>query len=287
MAGPLAYLLAAVLLSGSEAPGQTPPAENAEGEEEPAGGAEEGKELTGASPTQLIPKLELRHQFLAVEGGGHVHSTTLRMDILFLRRALVRFELPRATLQKGEVQRSGFGDISLQLLSVVTSGRRQATIVLAGVKLDTATLPELGTGRHVLDLGAAAVLKPRPWWLLYGIVEHQRSLGSSDARPGVNLLLMNVGTIVLGRQRDWCLLDLAPEVDFQTDQARLLGAIELGRLLFGRVGLFVRAGTQLLGQRQVDYLVGAGVRYLFTLPPPRPASRRPVSVDRSARAESD
>ena len=33
----------------------------------------------------------------------------------------------------------------------------------------------------------------------------------------------------------------------------------------GRVALFVRGGTQLLGPRQIDYFLDVGVRYLFRL----------------------
>jgi hypothetical protein len=41
-------------------------------------------------------------------------------------------------------------------------------------------------------------------------------------------------------------------------------------LLIGRIGLFMRAGTQLAGQRQLDYSVTGGVRYLFRLEKSRP-----------------
>jgi hypothetical protein len=38
----------------------------------------------------------------------------------------------------------------------------------------------------------------------------------------------------------------------------------------GRVGLFVRTGTQLAGARLVEYKVAAGVRYLFRLETGKP-----------------
>ena len=46
-------------------------------------------------------------------------------------------------------------------------------------------------------------------------------------------------------------------------QAAELGERAAGRI--GRVGLFVRSGTQLAGARQLDYSVHTGVRYLFRL----------------------
>jgi hypothetical protein len=36
-------------------------------------------------------------------------------------------------------------------------------------------------------------------------------------------------------------------------------------LLVGRVGLFMRGGTQVLGPRAIDYSLEVGIRYLFRL----------------------
>jgi len=47
--------------------------------------------------------------------------------------------------------------------------------------------------------------------------------------------------------------------------AGLAGAMEAGRLLIGRIGLFIRGGTHIVGSRQLDYFVETGVRYLFRL----------------------
>jgi len=59
-------------------------------------------------------------------------------------------------------------------------------------------------------------------------------------------------------------------VDQRRDRLTLSGTLEVGSLLIGRVGLFVRAGTQLLGQRQIDYSLTGGIRYLFRLEKGRP-----------------
>ena len=208
-------LVIALVLSAPAAPGQAAPSEDPASEEEPAGASDEGKELTGASPAQLVPRLELRHQFASPEGGGHLHTTTLRVDTLFLRRALLRFDLPWATLEKADVRRLGYGDIRLLALALLTTGPRQATILSAGLLLDTATRPVLGTGKDVVIVGAVGAFKPRRWWLLYGIVEQQLSFAGDDARPDVNRLLTNVGSIVFGPRRDWYTLDLSPEADFE------------------------------------------------------------------------
>jgi hypothetical protein len=261
-------LCAALVLAPTAAPPAPTPVDGPAGRREAPAGAESSEELTGASPARLIPRLEIRHQLRAPEGGGRVHSTTVRMDVLFLRHALLRYELPLVTVENAGVQRSGVGDLQVNVLGMVTSGSRHAALLIGGLTLDTATQPVLGAGKQVVDFGAAAAVKPLRWWLLYGIVDQQLSFAGDDERPAVNRLSANLGSIVFGPGRDWYLLDLAPVVDLEDDgRARLFGAIEAGRLLGGRVGLFVRAGTQLLGRRQLDYMVGAGVRYLFLLSP--------------------
>ena len=60
-------------------------------------------------------------------------------------------------------------------------------------------------------------------------------------------------------------VDLDTFVDFAGDAESLLGTLELGRLLVGRTGLFMRSSTQLLGTRQLDYSLEVGVRYLFRI----------------------
>jgi hypothetical protein len=60
-------------------------------------------------------------------------------------------------------------------------------------------------------------------------------------------------------------------VDFPGGAAgRVYGLLEVGSLVVGRVGLFLRSGTQLVGPRLVDYSVAGGVRYLFRLETSRP-----------------
>ena len=96
-------------------------------------------------------------------------------------------------------------------------------------------------------------------------VQEQASVAGASTRPDVNQLVARVGNIVFGPGFAWLKLDLDTVVDFAADQGRLFGKLEAGRLLVGRIGMFMRAGTQLLGTRQVDYSLEAGVRYLFRL----------------------
>jgi hypothetical protein len=229
----------------------------------------------GVAPVELIPRLELRHSFARLPDGVSASATTARMDVDFFRRVLLRYELPfmRLANAAGE-QIAGLGDITLQAIGVVTSTPRQVAVLIAGAQLNTASQPQLGLGKHVLLLGAAAGLRVRRWWLPYGIVQEQISVAGDDARPDINQLLLRAGNVMFGPGFSWTKLDVDATIDFRDDATtRLFVSIEAGRLLIGRVGLFIRGGTQAVGPRQLDYTLEAGVRYLFRLGDGRAMSR--------------
>lgn len=274
---PVAALFAA-LLAATQPPqpsGEAQQAEQPAAEEVPEDVTHAGP---GVAPVELIPRVELRHSFARLPGGISASATTARLDVDFFRRVLIRYELPfaRLTSATGD-QISGLGDITLQAIGVVVSNPRQVAVLIAGAQLDTASQPLLGQGKQVLLFGAAAGFRVRRWWLPYGIAQEQISVAGDDARPDINLLLLRAGNIVFGPGFSWTKLDVDATIDFRDDaRTRLFVSIEAGRLLIGRVGLFVRSGTQAIGQRQLDYTVEAGVRYLFRLgtkapPPPSPS----------------
>lgn len=247
-------------------------------------GAENGDEqvqgAAGASPIELIPRIELRHSFSQLANGASVSATTAQIDMTFARRVLFRYELPHVRVDNAGVPASGLGDIQLQSIGVLTSSPWQVTALLAGLILDTATQPPLGAGKHQVSFGAGAAIKVRRWWLPYVIGQEQLSFAGDDTRPGINQLLVRAGTVVFGRRWDWYKADLDTTVDFRADEARLFGTLEAGTLLVGRVGLFIRAGTQLAGERQLDYAIQAGIRYLFRLETGRPRSGAVHAFDR-------
>jgi hypothetical protein len=264
----LATVLGAALLAvdSTQAPtGIAPPqapAEEDEIAEEPAGG-------TGVSPVELIPRIELRQAYTKLVGGVSIHDTTAEIDIQFLRRILLRYQVPARLMETPAGQVSGIGDLQVTLIGIVASNARTVGALIAGTVLDTATQPTLGAGKQQLVFGAGAAFKPYRWWLAYGVAQEQLSVGGNSARPDVNQLATDFGSVLFGKQYNWLKVDLNTSVDFPV--GRVYGLGEVGSLVIGRVGLFARAGTQLVGPRLVDYQMAAGVRYLFRLETSRPA----------------
>jgi hypothetical protein len=227
--------------------------------------AEAPKGGSGVSPVELIPRLEIRQSFAALGGGVSVHDTITELDIQFVNRVLLRYEGTVRVLDAPTGQKSGFGDASITAITVLASDTRFVVATFTGAVLNTASQPELGAGKQQVVLGAGAAIKPVRWLLPFLLILEQFSVGGQPARPSINQLMIDAGSILFGRGYTWYRLDLNPTVDFERDAASLFGTIEVGRLLIGRVGLFTRAGTQFLGPQQLDYSLAVGVRYLFRL----------------------
>ncbi|HXU01956.1 MAG TPA: hypothetical protein VN903_13380, partial [Polyangia bacterium] len=186
---------------------------------------------------------------------------------------LLRYEGTLAVLKAPAGQISGFGDSQFTLIGLLGASPRFVAVVIGGLVLDTASQPELGAGKKQLVFGAGAAVKPLRWWLPYLLVQEQISVAGDSARPDVNQLVARAGNIAFGPGFVWLKLDLDALVDFAADAGSFFGRLEAGRLLIGRVGLFMRAGTQLLGTRQVDYTMEVGMRYLFRLAAPARSAR--------------
>ncbi|HEY7376417.1 MAG TPA: hypothetical protein VIF57_29935 [Polyangia bacterium] len=256
-----ASLLLAALLATESQPAAGPAADDARTQN----AAQEATAGAGVAPVELIPRLELRQSFAQLTNGTSVRATTAQIDIQFLNRLLLRYQGPLVVASTPAGQISGFGDAEVDAIALLGASPTFVAVIFTGVVLDTASQPALGAGKKQLVVGAGAAIKPLPWWLPYLLVQEQVSVAGDDARPDVNQLVARVGNIAFGPGYAWLKLDLDTLVDFEQHRGQFFGRLEAGRLLVGRVGLFMRGGTQLLGTREVDYSLEVGIRYLFRL----------------------
>jgi hypothetical protein len=230
------------------------------------GAAEEPADGAGVSPVELVPRIELRQSFQKLDNGANVQDTTAEIDIQFVKRILLRYQVPHRSVTTADGRVSGIGDTQLGAIVILLSDAQRLFGLVGGAVLDTATAPQLGQGKQQVYFGVGAAYKPKPWLLSYAIFQEQLSVGGNDMREDINQAAADVGAILFGRQFNWLKLDLVPTIDFPgATKGRLFGTFEVGSLLIGRVGLFVRAGTQLVGPAQLDYSLAMGARYLFRL----------------------
>ncbi len=266
--GPYASLLWAVLLAAE--PQGSPP----ESDEDPGEVAQVPKGGVGVSPIELVPRVEIRHSFDRLTQNLTRHTSTVEMDIQFVQRLLLTYEVPYEVLGTPQGQITGLGDTQLQLIGILRSNPRFLAGLIIGTILDTASQQPLGRGKQQLLVGGGASYIPIRWWLTFGVAQQQISVAGNGSAPDINQLNLRVGNVLFGKQYNWLRLDFDGVVDFSAGNGRLFSTLEVGSLVIGRVGLFLRGGTQLLGARQVDYSISSGIRYLFRLETVR---RRPQS----------
>jgi hypothetical protein len=257
-------------LLAAATPAQPSPEGGSQGEPQPgesasASESDSPERLGGVNPARLIPRLELRQRFVRASEGGGLHSSTLRMDLVLFRRALLRYELPLVVRSTGSGSTSGIGDIRFSAFGLLDSGPRHAVVLVGGVILDSASVPQVGAGKSQATFGAAAGYKPIALWLTYGMVVQQLSFAGDPARAPISQLFLEWGNVLFGGGGVWYLLDLDVTHDFHASVTRFVPQLEAGHLLNGRVALFLRAGTPFFGPRQFDYFLDAGIRYLFRL----------------------
>ena len=196
-----------------------------------------------------------------------LHVTTAEIDIAFLNRVLLRYQGPLVTV-------SGADRPDHRI-------RRRRAPRDRAARLEPALRRRRHRGRGVRHRqpararrrkAAARLRAPPPrsspvrWWLPYLIVQEQVSVAGDGGaprrqhagRPARQHRLRPGVLLVQARSRRRHRLR-------RRRAGRLFGQLEVGSLLVGRAGLFMRAGTQLLGTRQIDYSMEVGVRYLFRL----------------------
>jgi hypothetical protein len=253
-----ACLLWALLLAApAQRPAGGPPNQAEDEGGEPKGGA-------GVSPIEIVPRLELRLSSARQSNGVAIHDATVETSIQFARRLLMQYQVPYRLVDTPSGQSRGPGDIQVRTLGILTADPRRLVALLLGLIVDTASPPTVGGRTKRLLLGGGAAVKPHPSWIAYGLAQHQLSIGSG-AGPRVNQLDLLLGSILFGWQHNWARVELVPRIDFHEGIGALFGNAEVGALMIGRVGLFVRVGTQLAGTREVDYVLTGGMRYLFRL----------------------
>ena len=246
-----------LLVAGAQAPASSPADQDEDDGGEPQGGA-------AVSPIEIIPRVELRQSSARQSSGVMVHDTTVETSIQFVRRLLLTYQMPYRLVDTPGGQLRGIGDVQVRSVGILASEPHLLTALLLGVVLDTASPPTTGGRTKRLLFGGGAAYKPRPSWIAYGVAQEQLSIGNGPGAK-VNQLDLLVGSILFGWQHNWMKLELDTRVDFHETSGALFGTAEVGSLMIGRVGSFVRVGTQLAGTREIDYVLTGGVRYLFRL----------------------
>ncbi|MBL9088375.1 MAG: transporter [Planctomycetia bacterium] len=236
---------------------------------EPAGdGArrDDGSIETGTDPAKLIFRFECNPQYIDSAGDGFLYSTNLKLDLPLSKAFAVAFEVP--LLYAGAFpspihHQYGLGDIFVRARHVWTSGKHS---VIAGVELGLPTADEtlLGTGRWQVNPTFAFVRHLSAEYLVVVAAKQRLSVGGDDDRADIDQSELRLIGIRVDPKGKWLQADYQPRIDWEADgRVSHLFELEAGTMLSRSVGVSIRPGFGLGGNRDRDWSLGFGFRVLF------------------------
>jgi hypothetical protein len=197
----------------------------------------------GTDPTKFSSAIEAKYEYLDLNRG--IRSGTLRLSYTAAlgqnRDYSLRLRAPLAKNDAFGRDSHALGDVSLMLQHVFGVTKEHGFVWQAELAFDTASRPELGTGRHVFSptfiyarfLQGGAIFAPA--------VKHSLSLGGDSTRSRVNSTAFDFYYVPkLSDPRNLITIDPALSLDWETDKRFASLAVTFGRVvgpMFGGNGI--------------------------------------------------
>lgn len=239
-----------------------------DGTTEPRAGAaaDAGAIETGTDPSKLILRFEMNPQYLDLPGEGSLVTTNFKLDIPFTRSFAVAIDAPLSAASGFSdpiEDQFGFADVAVRARNVWTS-ERSSIIVGAEAILRTADDPLLGSGKWQLNPSVAFVYHFSSEYLLATACKQRLSIAGDDDRPDINASEFRLIGIYINPEGWWLQADYQPKVNWENDGAvSHLLEFEAGAMITRSVGISVRPGVGIGANKDRDWSIGIGLRFLF------------------------
>jgi hypothetical protein len=229
---------------------------------------DEDQRTLGSDPSEIVSRIEIRNEYLALPEGGHSNATIFRGDWAPTDWMLGRVEIPLVTADTEEFGSDvGMGDMLIGLRGKRRLGERWSVLGELAFVLDTAGSDALGSGHNAVSPFAVVVWKPSPAWIL-GL--EYRWLGSFDGesdREAIRESEIRPQALRHLPRGFWLLADPRIYVNHVGgNTVAFFPEVEFGKVLARHVELWVRGGGNVAGggrEEREDWVAEMGVRYLF------------------------
>lgn len=226
----------------------------------------------GTDPTAIVGRVQLTTQYANLPHGAQARDSTLRVDLPLRSNWLFRVDVPFLKWtdpnRSGDGTKQGLSDMSAALGWRAYNTPEYAFFIGVISTFPTADENTLGLGKYTVGpLIATARFLPRWESFLFGVFQHQVSVGGDPARSDfeVTRAAMQINTI--WPDRWWTILQGVWQVNWERHaKSSMTLEFEVGRNLIGRLGAFVRPGVGIWGRDLIgayDWNVEIGVRYMF------------------------
>ena len=226
----------------------------------------------GTDPTAIVGRVQLSSQYADLARGAQFSDTIARVDLAFRKNFLLRVDTPFLRSidpnRPGAPSPQGLGDLSAVIGWRVYNTPEYALLIGAASTFPTADERGLGLGKYIAGpLVATARFLPRWDSFLFGVFQHQTSVGGDPSRQAVALTRAIGQVNTIWAERWWTIVQAVWQVDWERSRKTSMAfEFEVGRSLVGRFGMFVRPGVGIWGRDVIgayDWNIEGGIRYMF------------------------
>lgn len=226
----------------------------------------------GTDPTAIIGRVQLSAQYQNLQNDAHARDGTFRVDLPIRGNWLFRVDTPFLKWvdpnRTGATTAQGLSDLSALLGWRAYNTPEYAFFIGVLSSFPTADQPTLGLGKYTVGpLLATARFLPRWESFLFGVFQHQVSVGGDPARADVEVTRASVQVNTIWADRWWTILQSVWQINWERNaKSSMTLEFEVGRNLIGRLGAFLRPGVGIWGRDLIgayDWNIEVGVRYMF------------------------
>ena len=226
----------------------------------------------GTDPTAIVSRVQLSSQYLDLPQGARASETTARVDLAVRGNWLLRADVPFLRWsdpnRPGTTSAQGMSDLVALAGWRVYNTPEYAFFIAAISTFPTASEDSLGFGKYTVGpLIATARFLPRWESFLFGVFQHQVSVGGDPARADVSLTRATALINSIWANRWWTIVQGVWQIDWERSaKSSMTLEFEVGRNLVGRLGMYVRPGVGIWGQDVIgayDWNIEVGIRRTF------------------------
>jgi hypothetical protein len=226
----------------------------------------------GTDPTAIVGRVQLSSQYANLPQGAQLVTNVARVDIPFRGNWLLRVDTPFSDWfdpnRPGMTSTQGLGDLSAALGWRAYNTPEYALFIGAASSFPTASETTLGLGKYTVGpLIATSRFLPKWESFLFGVFQHQVSVGGDPARADISLTRAVVQINTIWADRWWTTVQGVWQVDWeQQAKSSMTFEVELGRNVVGRWGVYLRPGVGVWGTNVIgayNWNVEFGTRYMF------------------------
>jgi hypothetical protein len=226
----------------------------------------------GTDPTAIVGRVQLSSQYANLPQGAQLVTNVARVDIPFRGNWLLRVDTPFSEWfdpnRPGITSTQGLGDLSAALGWRAYNTPEYALFIGAASSFPTALETTLGLGKYTVGpLIATGRFLPKWESFLFGVFQHQVSVGGDPARADISLTRATVQINTIWADRWWTTVQGVWQVNWeQQAKSSMTFEVEFGQNIVGRWGVYLRPGVGVWGREVIgayDWNVEFGTRYMF------------------------